>query len=281
VDLAPNADIPAARRILVRFLGDAVERARAEGVVLGVSGGVDSAVVLGLAVEALGCARVAAFAMPHATSDPTDEAHARLVAERFGVGLARAEVTPITDAVEAALPDTPFDARSRGNAKSRARMILLYAHANATNRLVLGTGNKSELLTGYFTKYGDGAADLYPLGDLLKTEVFALARLLGVPEPVVAKPPSAGLAPGQTDESDLGIAYADLDRVLVGLEAGHDAATIARVARLSPALVERVVRRMRDSEHKRSSLVVPKLSFRTPGLDWRQPREGAAAEGTR
>ncbi|MHB8605261.1 MAG: NAD+ synthase [Thermoplasmatota archaeon] len=274
---APAFDAPATRRRLVAFVGDYVEKAGARGVVLGLSGGVDSALVAAIATEALGADRVLAIAMPHATSHAEDAAHARLVAEQCGLALESIDITPIVASVAAscgthAVAET---AVAFANLKARARMIVLYAHANALDRLVVGTGNKSELLVGYFTKYGDGAADLYPIGDLYKTDVWALAREMRIPRGVIEKPPSAGLFPGQTDEQELGIRYADLDRVLAAFEAGHDAATAARLAAIPIADVERIARRIATSEHKRTSLVIPKLGFRTPGLDWRLPHSGA------
>lgn len=278
MDLTPAIEPPEIERQLVAFLADYVPRAKANGVVLGLSGGVDSAVVAALAARALGPERVAAFALPHAESDPTDLAHARSVAEALGIDLSVVDITPIVSAVAATLPPDLQKRSVIANAKSRARMIALYARANATGALVLGTGNKSELLVGYFTKYGDGAADAYPLGDLYKTQVWALARHLRLPREVVDKAPSAGLFPGQTDEGEMGIAYADLDRVLAGIEAGHAPETIADAAKLPLAKVLEVEARVIASEHKRQPLVVPKVGFRTPGLDWRSPRHRAAAE---
>jgi NAD+ synthase len=151
-------------------------------------------------------------------------------------------------------------------------MMVLYAHAHQMGRLVLGTGNKSELLMGYFTKWGDGAADVYPLGDLYKTDVFALARHLGLPRDIIDKAPSAGLFAGQTDEGELGVKYADLDKILVELEGGHDAATAARRAGVPPDLALMVERKIIATAHKRNPLVIPKIGLRTPGSDWREPR---------
>ena len=214
----PAFDAAAAADVLARFLASYARRGGVGGFVLGLSGGVDSAVVAGLAARAVGPENVLGLVLPHRESDPTDAAHARLVAERLGVATETVDVTPVVEAVRAGCGHA-FEGVALGNLKARARMLVLYAHANAAGRLVLGTGNKSELLQGYFTKYGDGAADVYPIGDVYKTNVWDLARHLGVPEPVVAKPPSAGLHPGQTDEAEMGVRYKDLDEVLAGLEA--------------------------------------------------------------
>src|SRR5262249_20516906 len=140
---------------------------------------------------------------------------------------------------EKTLGKTPAP-RERGNAKARARMLLLYAEAQARDFLVLGTGNKSELLTGYFTKHGDGGVDLQPIGELYNTQVCALVSHLGVPAPILEKPPSAGLFAGQTDEGDMGLTYDQLDAVLRLLELNHDLATVARKTGLELALVRKV-----------------------------------------
>ncbi len=274
-ELVPTLDAPAARRQLVAFLGSYAADARAEGFVLGLSGGVDSAVCAALAAEAVGPDRVLGLILPHRESDPLDAAHARLVAAAFGVPTETIDVSGVVDAAAAACAAHSPGGMAAANLKPRARMIVLYAHANVLHRLVLGTGNKSELLTGYFTKYGDGGADAYPIGDLYKTQVWALARELGVPREVVEKPPSAGLYAGQTDEGEMGVSYGDLDRVLAGFESGYGVADVARLARVPLATVRLVESRVIASAHKRLSLVVPKVGFRTPGLDWREPRHRA------
>ena len=268
-------DAAAVRRQLVSFLRSYADDAGAAGYVLGVSGGVDSAVVAALAAEAMGADKVLGLLLPHATSDPQDEAHGRLVCAHLGVPCERVDVTPLVEAAERACAAHAPTGMAAANLRPRARMMVLYAHAQQAGRLVLGTGNKSELLTGYFTKWGDGAADVYPLGDLYKTQVWALARELRLPEEVVAKPPSAGLFPGQTDEGELGVPYAMLDRVLAEMEGGHDLATVARRAGVSAETARLVERRVLGSAHKRNPLVIPKVGFRTPGWDWREPRRRA------
>ena len=275
----PPLDVAATRRQLVGFLRTYAEESRAQGFVLGVSGGVDSAVVAALAKEAVGAERVLGLLLPHRTSDPVDAEHGELVCRHLGIPFERVDVTPVVEAAERACAAHPPERMAAWNLRPRVRMMLLYAHAHQMGRLVLGTGNKSELLTGYFTKWGDGAADVYPLGDLYKTQVWDLARDLGIPPAVVEKPPTAGLFPGQTDEGELGVRYADLDRVLAGFEAGHDLDTIARRAEVPPEVVRRVEARILGSAHKRNPLVIPKVGFRTPGWDWREPRHRAPSEG--
>jgi NAD+ synthase len=204
---------PAAKRI-ARFITETVRAAGAKGVVVGLSGGIDSAVAATLAARGLGPVEVDALIMPHASGDPATITRAREVAAFLGI---RPDVVPIDAMVDSALEATGSDRDRvrRGNIMARARMILLYDHARATGRLVLGTGNRTELLTGYSTLHGDAACDLAPLIHCYKREVRALARELGLPASVIEATPSAGLWPGQTDEEELGIRYELLDRLLV------------------------------------------------------------------
>lgn len=268
-------DPEAARRQLVDFLRTYAQEAGVSGYVLGVSGGIDSALVAALAKEAVGPERVLGLLLPHATSNPEDAAHGELVCRALGIPFERIDITPIVAAVEGACATHRPSGMGAHNVRPRARMMVLYAHAANLNRLVAGTGNKSELLTGYFTKWGDGAADVYPLGDLYKTEVWALSRHLGLPREVVEKPPTAGLFAGQTDEGEMGIRYADLDRLLQEMEGGHDLATAARRSGVEMETARKVEARILASAHKRNPLVIPKMGFRTPGWDWREPRRRA------
>lgn len=265
-------DIASTRRHLVSFIQSYATDAGVTGFVLGVSGGVDSAVVAALAKEAVGAQNVLGLLLPHATSNPTDAAHGELVCRKLGIPFERVDITSIVAAAEAACASHAPQKMAAWNLRPRARMIVLYAHAQQMGRLVLGTGNKSELLVGYFTKWGDGAADVYPLGDLYKTDVWALARDLDLPPEVVDKAPSAGLFEGQTDEGELGVRYADLDKILAELEAGHDADTTARRVGVAASAVRLVEKRIASSAHKRNPLVIPKVGFRTPGWDWRESR---------
>ncbi len=255
---------------ITAFIRRHVEAAGAKGVVLGMSGGLDSAVVGALCVRALGKSKVLAMAMPAPDSDPKDLRHAALVCKAIGVKLATRPIGPIADGVLKALGTKPAP-HALANAKSRARMVLLYATAQTKGLLVCGTGNKSELLTGYFTKWGDGGCDLNPIGDLYKTQVRQLARHLGVPKPVIAKPPSAGLRKGQTDEGDLGVTYEELDAILKGIELNHSLPAIERKTGLPKAKVAKVHALVRRSEHKRHLPIIPKIGARTVGIDWRRP----------
>lgn len=256
--------------IITRFLRDHLERAGARGVVVGVSGGLDSAVTAAVCREAFGAERVLGIRMPHAESDPEDVALGEQVCEHLGIPSVTRDITPIVAGLETALGFAP-DPFVHGNAKARARMMFLYAEAQGREYLVCGTGNKSELLVGYFTKYGDGGVDLEPLGDLYKTQVAKLGRHLGLPEAVLERSPTAGLHPGQTDEEDLGMGYPDLDAVLKCMELNTDLADIPHRAGVPADKVAMVERRVRLSEHKRHTPVVPKIGARTVGIDWRRP----------
>ncbi|MDA8215991.1 MAG: NAD(+) synthase [Dehalococcoidales bacterium] len=209
------------RQRLVNWIADRVRESGAEGTVVGLSGGVDSAVVAALCRQAVGD-RCLALIMPIA-SLPEDIEHARLVAGHFGI---EARVLPLEGAYGALLDDLCAglarpEARplARANLKPRLRMVALYYCANALNYLVVGTSNRSELAMGYFTKFGDGAADILPIAGLVKSQVCELAVYLGVPQPIIDKPPSAGLWVGQTDEAEMGLTYAEIDRYLLHGEA--------------------------------------------------------------
>jgi NAD+ synthase len=238
-----------------QWIRQQVTVAGARGLLVGLSGGIDSAVVAGLCQMATPDNVIGVMLPCH--SDPQDEHDARLVAEQFHLPVARVDLDRPYDhligvvrAAQDQLPremlggtPSPDDLRARlplANIKPRLRMISLYFLANQLNYLVAGTGNRSELAIGYFTKYGDGATDLLPLGDLFKSEVRTLARELGVPQEVIDKPPSAGLWLGQTDEAEMGFSYAELESYL---ELGPD--------EVRPAVAMKIERLIRASEHKR------------------------------
>lgn len=190
------------------WIREEVEKARAEGVVMGLSGGVDSAVAAVLAKKAVGKNFLSLILPCHSDNEDLQDAWA--VVNKFRLKALLYDLTGVYDEFVRLFPES--DTMSSANLKARLRMCTLYLHANQHNYLVCGTGNKSELLTGYFTKYGDGGVDLLPLGDLLKTEVRALAKKLRIPAKIITKPPTAGLWAGQTDEKELGISYEELDR---------------------------------------------------------------------
>ncbi|MEA3341466.1 MAG: NAD(+) synthase [Chloroflexota bacterium] len=225
------------------WLRERLINANAEGFVCGLSGGVDSAAVAALAARAVGPERVLAALMP-CHSIVEDARLGQLVADTFDIPTITVALNAAYDALTAALPPSKHRLAA-ANIKPRLRMTALYYLAQSRNYLVLGSGNKTELAIGYFTKWGDGGADLLPLGDLDKTGVWNLARELGVPREVVERAPSAGLWPGQTDEGEMGITYRELDRVLAAIEAGD-------VSGIEPATLEKVRGMVARSEHKRA-----------------------------
>jgi NAD+ synthase len=205
--------------------------------------------------------------LPAPGSDPKDLEDAKLVAKHLGIETEIIEIGPMVGAfVKSLVPSE----RELGNIKSRCRMIALHQRAMRSGYLVAGTGNKSELLVGYFTKHGDGGVDLLPLGDLYKTQVWALSKDLGLPEKIVNKVPTAGLWKGQTDEGELGITYEKLDHLLFGIERGKSNEEISKSTKVPLKEVLRVEAMMERSQHKRKMPLIPKIGIRTLGIDWRE-----------
>ena len=268
---APHLDTDLAERVLVAFLCDETKRAGFERLVLGLSGGIDSAVAALLAVRAVGPSNVHAMALPARESNPESLEHARLVAAAGGLDLTVREIGPAAETLIASLGDT--SPLRRGNVYARLRMIALFDASARLPALVVGTSNKTELLLGYGTLHGDLASALNPLGDLYKCQVRELARHLGVPAVVVDKPPSADLWPGQTDEGDLGFTYAQADAILHRLVDGR-ATPEQVVAEGAPeAVVRKIVRTITRTQFKRRMPMIAKLSARTVGWEFRYPRD--------
>lgn len=231
-----------------RWIALQVKMAGAKGLVLGMSGGLDSSVSAVLCKRALGD-KVLGLIMP-CHSDPFDEQHARLVADLFDIRTQTIDLGPAFDSLLSLLPE---DGRLPvANLKPRLRMIALYYFSNRLDYLVVGSGNKSELMTGYFTKYGDGAVDILPLGGLLKTEVRKLAQDLDMPEEITLKAPSAGLWAGQTDEAELEISYDELDQALRALEPGE-------TDQVDDEILARVREMVSSSHHKRAPIPMYEL----------------------
>jgi NAD+ synthase len=264
IDLQIDTNL--ARTILTGFIHSEITRAGFEHAVIGLSGGVDSALACYLAAEALGPQNVLAVMMPYRTSSPESQEHARLVVEALGVN---AMTVPITDMVQPLFDRFPdVSQMRRGNAMARMRMIILYDQSEAFRGLVVGTGNKTEILLGYTTLYGDSACALNPLGDLYKTQIRQLARALNVPDAIVSKPPTADLWKDQTDEGELGFTYADVDQLLYLLVDQRYSPEECIEAGFSPDFVSKVVERVRRNQFKRVLPPIAKLSNRTIGYDF-------------
>jgi len=254
--------------IITSFLRHHLRDSGRRGFVLGMSGGLDSCLVAKLCSMAVGPRKVLGLFLPETGTSASERRDARDWAHRLRIEFREVAIDSFLAAFRDGL--SRMDRRLAGNVKARVRMILLYHAAGSEDRLVLGTGNKSELLCGYFTKMGDGGCDFLPIGDLYKTQVRAMAATLGVPKRILSKPPTAGLWPGQTDEGELGLAYADLDRVLHGIELHLTPAETAKRAELPRRTVERIERLVAASVHKRKMPLIPKVGARTLGLDWRE-----------
>jgi len=264
VDLTINTDL--ARQILTGFIRSEIGRVGFSRAVVGVSGGIDSALSCFLAAEALGPANVLAVLMPYRTSSPDSLAHAQLVVEAAGV---QCLTVPITEMVEPLFQRFPEASQvRRGNVMARARMIVLYDQSEVFRGLVVGTGNKTEILLGYTTLFGDAACALNPLGDLYKTQVRQLSRAMDVPEVIVNKPPTADLWKGQTDEGELGFTYEEVDHLLYLLVDQRYTPEDCVEAGYSREFVSTVVDRVRRNHFKRILAPIAKLSNRTVGYDF-------------
>jgi NAD+ synthase len=250
---------------LVRFIANVVSEAKAEGVLLGLSGGIDSSVVATLCVKALGRERVVGIFMPASFTPSEDQSDARSIAEDLHISTFFVPMTPI---VEKLLQAVPIKERKRvavGNVLARMRMIVNYYVANSLNYLVAGTGDRSEILMGYFTKYGDGGADLLPIGHLYKTEVRELAAYFKLPQSLVNKPSSPQLWEGQKATDEIPVDYPMLDQILRGLfDANKGPGDIAKALNIRLDVVEAVQRAFERSQHKRTVLPVPSRTLPDP-----------------
>ncbi len=242
---------------LKKFIKDSVARARAKGVVIGLSGGIDSAVVTKLCADALGPENVLNVFMPSRVTPPEDYKTTLELSNIWGTEYRVVDIQPAVDALVAVLlsdAETPLE---RGNISARCRMTVLYNMAKKRQYLVVGTSNQSEIMMGYFTKFGDGACDVTPLANMYKTEVRQVAALIGVPEDIIAKPPSAGLWEGQTDEKDMGITYRDLDAILYEMEQDKTDSQISADTGLPKEQVAEIRRQVELMEHKRMPAIRP------------------------
>ncbi len=263
-DLSIDTDL--ARKILTGFIRSEITRAGFQRAVLGLSGGIDSALACYLAAEALGPENVLAIRMPYKTSSQGSLDHAQLVIDDLKIQALTVPITEMVDPLIERFPD--MDNRRKGNIMARQRMIILFDQSEAFKGLVVGTGNKTEILLGYSTLYGDSACALNPIGDLYKAQVRQLSKAVGVPQPILDKAPSADLWVGQTDENELGFTYEQADQILYLLIDQRYTPQECVDAGFKEEFVRAVLQRVRRNQFKRVLPPIAKLSNRTVGYDF-------------
>lgn len=257
--------------MLVGFLRDEIGKTGCTKVVVGISGGVDSALSAALAARALGPENVLGIRMPYRLSSQESLDHAAELSEATGIETITVEISAQIDAYFEGFPEA--DTMRRGNKMARERMTILYDHSARIGGLVLGTSNKTELLLGYGTLHGDMASAVNPIGDLYKTQVWDLSRAVGVPESIIDKAPSADLTPGQTDEDDLGFSYPEVDRLLYAMvDLRYSREELLR-AEFDAEFIDTVAARVQRSQFKRRLPVIAKISERTIDRDFRYARD--------
>ena len=264
IELAINPTL--ARQILTGFVRSEITRAGFSRAVVGLSGGLDSALSCALAAEALGAENVLAVRMPHKTSNPDSLEHAQLLINQLGV---KSETIEITEMVDPLIQRDPDMSKTRkGNIMARERMIVLYDQSEVFKGLVVGTSNKTEILLGYSTLWGDMAAAINPIGDLYKTQVRQLSRAMNIPAPILEKPPSADLWVGQTDEGELGFTYEQVDKLLYLLVDQRYSPEECVEDGFDRVFVDKVITRIRRFQFKRMMPIIAKISNRTVGYDF-------------
>lgn len=264
IDLTINTDL--ARKILTAFIQSEITRGGFTRAVVNLSGGLDSSVSCYLAAEALGAENVLALSLPYKSSTPESGKHAKLVIDALGVQSITIPITDMADGLISRFPD--MDRVRQGNIMARVRMIVLYDQSAVFGGLAVGTGNKTEILLGYTTLFGDSACAINPLGDLYKTQVRQLARAIGVPQVILDKPPTADLWLGQTDEGELGFTYAEVDQLLYLLVDQRYRPEDCVEAGFHENFVRAVMNRVRRNQFKRVMPPIAKLSNRTVGYDF-------------
>jgi len=264
VDLSINTEL--ARTILTRFIHSEITRSGFSRAVIALSGGIDSALSCYLAAEALGSENVLAVRMPYKTSSSDSLEHAQMVIDALGVPSITIPISGMADGLIERFPD--MNSVRKGNIMARCRMIVLYDQSEVFHGLVVGTGNKTEILLGYTTLYGDSANAINPIGDLYKTQLRQLSRAIGVPAVIVEKPPTADLWVGQTDEGELGFTYAEVDQLLYLLVDQRYSPEDCVAAGFAEGFVRKVVERVRRNHFKRILPPIAKISNRTIGYDF-------------
>ena len=266
VDLNLSINTDLAREILTGFIKSEVTRVGMTRAIVGLSGGLDSALSCALAVDALGAENVLAVRMPYKASSKDSLDHAKLLIDQLGIPNKTIE---ITDMVEPLFKlDPEISNMRKGNIMARERMIVLFDQSEVFKGLVIGTSNKTEILLGYSTIYGDSASAMNPIGDLYKTQVRQLSRAMNIPAPIIDKAPSADLWADQTDEKELGFTYEDVDKLLYLLVDQRYSPQEAVEAGFAESFVKTVTTRLRRNQFKRMQPPIAKVSNRTIGYDF-------------
>ena len=267
-------DFSEAQTRICRFIKEYVKNSGAKGIVLGLSGGIDSGTIAALSSLAIGGENVFGLLLPEKENfNQKDIDDAKTVAEQFQLQTQVCDMSDALNHLYGGIPVfDPSDKLCKGNIKARIRMIYLYYYANKQNRIVCGSSDKSETMMGYFTKWGDAASDIAPIMDLYKTQVRKLAIYLGIPKELALKPSTPALWPNQMAESELGVKYETLDLILYGLERFMKVQEISDQLGIEKIIVEKVKNRWLANEHKRRMPLAPKIGFRSVGNDFRLPR---------
>ncbi|NKQ39720.1 MAG: NAD+ synthase [Methanosarcinales archaeon] len=240
---------------IIEFIRNKINESNASGAIIGLSGGIDSTLVAHLTVEALGKDSVIGIHLPDSNLVRNeDKLDAEKQAKSLGIEFKTIDISEILNSFMDVIPDgNQSDNRTKGNLKARIRMAILYFYANSFNKMVIGTGNRTEILLGYYTKYGDGGVDILPIGNLYKTEVRALSRYLGISEEIISKAPSAGLWEGQTDEEELGLSYELIDQMLIAYENNENLTIIQKNKEISDVKFNNILSRIPLNLHKRKT----------------------------
>ena len=236
---------------LVNFIRKEVEKSGTNGIVCGLSGGIDSALIAYLSIRAIGNEKVSLYHLPEDELEFVHTEDAKIIAKELNTELKIINITSMLKEITNAIPEIENNLLAKGNLKARIRGIILYSFANLENKLVIGTSNKSEISIGYGTKYGDLAADFFPLGDIYKTRVFEIAKCLEINQRIIIKAPTAGLWANQTDEKEIGVSYEKLDSFLRGYELKQDEGILAKDLNLNVDQIKRIKDLIKNSQHKR------------------------------
>ena len=256
--------------IIYDFIKTYIKNSDSNGVVIGLSGGIDSTVTAIICQNILGKKNTKCIFLPDDATPKLDIEHVKIITKKFNLNFEERNINDYLKNMDGLFIEK-YDNPAFANIKARLRMLILYEYANMTNKIVCGSSNKSELLIGYFTKYGDGGVDINPIGDLYKSQIIELAKYLKIPEEIINKAPTAGLLKDQTDEKELKIGSNNLDLILAGLEKKIDKISITKITKIKISEVKRIEKMISKSQHKRRFPLIPKLGLRTPGLDWRIP----------